>query len=83
NPYRPVSTPATAGSGGLEEMTDTSPITEQMGDFSWTDLDAVGNFAVNGNQGNDPDSLLQGFLPADMGAWDMGNFIAEDLGLSF
>ncbi|TKA62216.1 hypothetical protein B0A49_09193 [Cryomyces minteri] len=84
NPYRPVSTPATTGSGGLEEMTDTSPaITEQMGDFSWTDLDAVGNFAVNGNQGNDPDSLLQGFLPADMGAWDMGNFIAEDLGLNF
>lgn len=38
-----------------------------IGDFSWTDLDAIGNFAVNGNGGasiSDTD-WWSGFLPAD------------------
>lgn len=39
-----------------------------MGDFSWTDLDAIGNFAVNGNDGNNLGGDAEwwsGFLPAD------------------
>jgi hypothetical protein len=37
-----------------------------MGDFSWTDLGAIGEFAVNGNGGlvNDAE-WWSGFLPAD------------------
>ena len=47
-------------------------MTEQMGDFSWTDLMAVGEFAMNGNGGagvhqQDDGGLWAGFLPLDMG----------------
>jgi hypothetical protein len=88
NPYRPGSV------GGAEptptsnqSLTQDSPaVTEMMGDFSWTDLDAIGNFAVNGSGGtttNDA-NFWQGFLPADysnnflfdtlpdMDIWNMG-----------
>ncbi|KAF2157506.1 hypothetical protein K461DRAFT_273688 [Myriangium duriaei CBS 260.36] len=75
DPYRPGSltssqqtgqTPKSA-SAGLPDL--ESPVsTEKMGDFSWTDLDAIGNFAVNGNDGmdlGDNDWWAAGFLPAD------------------
>ncbi|KAF2139006.1 uncharacterized protein K452DRAFT_233226 [Aplosporella prunicola CBS 121167] len=50
---------------------------EQIGDFSWTDLSAVGEFAVNGynGQGLDQDALWGGFLPLEVGGvWDVGQF---------
>lgn len=71
NPYRPGSnsaaTPAsvsTLSAGALE----SPAVAEQMGDFSWTDLDAIGNFALNGNDGisTDPE-WWTGFLPNDNG----------------
>ncbi|KAK5134201.1 hypothetical protein LTR08_006861 [Meristemomyces frigidus] len=87
DPYRPGSLggPAT-GSSSSAPTNDSPAITEVMGDFSWTDLDAIGNFAVNGNNGasgtNDP-AWWSGFLPADsnnflfdgvpgMDDWDLG-----------
>ncbi|KAF1835644.1 hypothetical protein BDW02DRAFT_638465 [Decorospora gaudefroyi] len=51
--------------------TGESPaLTEQMGDFGWTDLGAVNEFAVHGGGGNAPTddaALWNGFLPLDMG----------------
>ena len=67
NPYRPGS----VGGGGptpgsSASLTQDSPaVTEMMGDFSWTDLDAIGNFAMNGSGGavvGDAD-FWSGFLP--------------------
>lgn len=75
DPYRPGSltssqqaghTPGSA-SGVLPDFASPAS-TEKMGDFSWTDLDAIGNFAVNGNDGmdlGDNDWWAAGFLPAD------------------
>ncbi|KAI7642663.1 hypothetical protein KC322_g20086, partial [Hortaea werneckii] len=94
NPYRPGSVggpTASAGAPGsnasVAQSNDSPALTEMMGDFSWTDLDAIGNFVVNGNQGlstsmNDP-GWWSGFLPADsnnflfdnlpgMDDWDLG-----------
>ncbi|EME45013.1 hypothetical protein DOTSEDRAFT_128825 [Dothistroma septosporum NZE10] len=84
NPYRPGSvgepTANSCASGvpasaGVQQ--DNSPaFTEPMGDFSWTDLDAIGNFAINGNGGvtiNDAE-WWSGFLPADS-----NNFLFETL----
>ena len=67
NPYRPGSGegPTSASTGSLTQ--DSPAVTEMMGDFSWTDLDAIGNFAVNGSGGinaSDAD-WWSGFLPAD------------------
>ena len=68
-PGPPRPPPSQAGSG----TTGESPaVTEQMGDFSWTDLMAVGEFAMNGNGGagvhqQDDGGLWAGFLPLDMG----------------
>jgi len=91
NPYRPGSStnlgPGPAGPASNAE-TESPVLSENlMGDFSWTDLDAIGNFAVNGNQGvatsmNDSE-WWSGFLPADsnnflydtlpgMDNWDLG-----------
>lgn len=87
NPYRPGSvggpTPASDASGG---MSSGSPaVTEVLGDFSWTDLDAIGNFALNGNGGTAVGDAewWSGFLPTDsinfmfdtlpgMNSWDLG-----------
>ncbi|KJY01426.1 transcription factor C6 like protein [Zymoseptoria brevis] len=77
NPYRPNSMGGAGASSGRRPsssaasaaITPNSPsTTEVMGDFSWTDLDAIGNFAVNGNGGliNDAE-WWSGFLPADSG----------------
>lgn len=94
NPYRPGSvggptapTGAPGSNASVAQSNDSPALTEMMGDFSWTDLDAIGNFVVNGNQGlstsmNDP-GWWSGFLPADsnnflfdnlpgMDDWDLG-----------
>lgn len=67
NPYRPGSggAPTSASTGSLTQ--DSPAVTEMMGDFSWTDLDAIGNFAVNGSGGINPSDAdwWSGFLPAD------------------
>ena len=67
NPYRPgsVGGPTSASTGSLTQ--DSPAMTEMMGDFSWTDLDAIGNFAVNGSGGVNPSDAdwWSGFLPAD------------------
>jgi len=62
NPYRPGS----IGTPHASTTSQDSPaITEQMGDFSWADLDAVGNFALYGNEGLTADAeWWTGFLPA-------------------
>lgn len=76
--------PPLAGQGGVAAHSPThsgsvgtaeSPtMTEQMGDFGWTDLGAVGDFAINGNGASGPvdeAALWSGFLPLDMG-WSAG-----------
>lgn len=68
DPYRPggltATTPASISS---KSMSNGSPaLTEPMGDFSWTDLDAIGNFALNGNDGLTGEAdWWTGFLPTD------------------
>ena len=79
NPYRPGSmgggpTPGSIGSAASHE---SPALTEPMGDFSWTDLDAIGNFAVNGSGPtmNPADNeWWSGFLPADS-----NNFLFDTL----
>ncbi|KAF2764009.1 hypothetical protein EJ03DRAFT_42969 [Teratosphaeria nubilosa] len=80
NPYRPGGvgggpTPTSTASGSLDQSSPA--LQEVMGDFSWTDLDAIGNFAVNGNNGNHLPSDIEwwsGFLPADS-----NNFLFDTL----
>jgi hypothetical protein len=64
--------------------TGESPaLTEQMGDFGWTDLGAVNEFAVHGGGGNAPTddaALWNGFLPLDMG-WNAQGLGFEGMGL--
>lgn len=87
NPYRPGSA-ITGNASNAGSMTQESPaVTEMMGDFSWTDLDAIGNFALGNNPGANVGDAewWSGFLPADS-----NNFLFEtlpgmddwDLGLS-
>ena len=64
--------------------TGESPaLTEQMGDFGWTDLNAVGDFAMHGNSGvqgpSDDNALWNGFLPLDMG-WSAQGFSLDGMG---
>jgi hypothetical protein len=63
--------------------TGESPaITEHMGDFGWTDLSAVSEFAVHGGGGHAPTddaALWNGFLPLDMG-WNAQGLGFEGLG---
>lgn len=63
--------------------TGESPaLTEQMGDFGWTDLSAVSDFAVHGGGGQgqpDDAALWNGFLPLDMG-WGAQGFGFEGMG---
>jgi hypothetical protein len=79
NPYRPGSTgiagPGPTPNSSSSVAQDSPSTTEVMGDFSWTDLDAIGNFAVNGNGGliNDAE-WWSGFLPADS-----NNFLFDTL----
>lgn len=78
NPYRPGSTGGGPTPTSATSLTQDSPaMTEMMGDFSWTDLDAIGNFAVNGNAGTNMEdtAFWSGFLPADYSS----NFLFNDL----
>lgn len=64
--------------------TGESPaLTEQMGDFGWTDLGAVSDFAIHGNAANggpqDDSALWNGFLPLDMG-WSANGFSLDGVG---
>lgn len=79
NPYRPGSVggggPTPGSVGSISQ--DSPALTEPMGDFSWTDLDAIGNFAVNGggaNNLNNDAEWWSGFLPADS-----NNFLFDTL----
>ncbi|KAF2469312.1 uncharacterized protein BDR25DRAFT_343714 [Lindgomyces ingoldianus] len=84
-------TPSQAGSIGTGE---SPAVTEQMGDFGWTDLSAVGEFAINGaGSGANVDDygLWTGFLPLDMGmgmvgqglGWDNTGLDGHELGMAF
>lgn len=81
DPYRPGSLMASqhtgqtpnSASAGLPDL-ESPESTEKMGDFSWTNLDAIGNFAVNGNDGmdlGDGDWWAAGFLPADKNSFGL------------
>jgi hypothetical protein len=53
-----------------------------MGDFGWTDLGAVSDFAMHGNNGANPaddSALWNGFLPLDMG-WSANGFSLDGVG---
>ncbi|KAK6428644.1 hypothetical protein LTR95_015214, partial [Oleoguttula sp. CCFEE 5521] len=66
NPYRPGSISGAPASVGAPSQ-DSPALTEPMGEFSWTDLDAIGNFAVNGGSAAIANEAewWSGFLPAD------------------
>ncbi|OQN97047.1 hypothetical protein B0A48_16851 [Cryoendolithus antarcticus] len=66
NPYRPGSISGAPTSVGALSQ-DSPALTEPMGEFSWTDLDAIGNFAVNGGSAAIANEAewWSGFLPAD------------------
>lgn len=91
----PVQSPSQAGSVGTGE---SPALTEHMGDFGWTDLGAVGDFAMNGSGATGPiddAALWSGFLPLDMGwssamggtglglGWDGVPFDGNELGMAF
>ncbi|KAK4994898.1 hypothetical protein LTR66_005167 [Elasticomyces elasticus] len=83
DPYRPGSlSTMTPGSIQSQPAVEESPaVTEQMGDFSWTDLDAIGNFALNGNGGvsGDNSEWWTNFLPTDAGGFGaLDGFISND-----
>lgn len=77
NPYRPGSSDSPAGS--------SPAVAEPMGEFSWTDLEAVGRYVVNGTSGleaneldwwssflpTDPNSFLYSNMP-ELDGWDPG-----------
>lgn len=70
NPYRPGSMGGSVADSNPPHPSlphDSPVMTEMMGDFSWTDLDAIGNFAVNGGVGINASETewWSGFLPAD------------------
>jgi hypothetical protein len=90
----PMHSPSQTGSA----TTGESPaVTEHMGDFGWTDLGAVGDFAINGTGAAagpiDDSAFWNGFLPLDMGwpsgitggglGWDGTSFDANELGMTF
>jgi hypothetical protein len=69
--------------------TGESPaMTEMMGDFGWTDLNAVSDFAIgqgaggNGQGQDDASALWNGFLPLDMG-WNAAGFGFEGMSGGF
>lgn len=79
----------TAAINQAESLVESSPaVTEQMGDFAWTDLMAVGDFAVNGNSAvgsySNEDAFWSGFLPMDASTgFDMGPFDNSSFAMSF
>jgi hypothetical protein len=65
---------------GSREGAEAPVLAEQMGDFGWTDLGAVSDFAVGqGAGGSDEAALWNGFLPLDMG-WSAQGFGVDGLG---
>ena len=76
NPYRPSVMEGGAPHSGSTLTEDSPAVTELMGDFSWTDLDAIGNFAEYGNVSGvaGDTSWWSGFLPADS-----NNFLYDTL----
>ncbi|KAF2200233.1 hypothetical protein GQ43DRAFT_82020 [Delitschia confertaspora ATCC 74209] len=96
-PQTPSAIPPQSSSQSGSIASGESPaVTEQMGDFSWTDLMAVGEFAMNGaGQGGQMDdgALWPGFLPLDMNmgiglvgqgvGWENGGFDGNELGMAF
>ncbi|KAF2264224.1 hypothetical protein CC78DRAFT_517384 [Lojkania enalia] len=91
-PPAPLSarTPSQAGSA------ESPAVTEHMGDFGWTDLGAIGDFAVNGSGVVGPiddTALFNGFLPLDLGwsmglgsqgvVWENGDINGNGLGMAF
>ncbi|KAH4122214.1 hypothetical protein HBI25_087430 [Parastagonospora nodorum] len=84
-----VSPGATQQSPPNSTGTGESPaMTEMMGDFGWTDLNAVSDFAIgqgpggNGQAQDDASALWNGFLPLDMG-WNAQGFGFDSLGGGF
>ncbi|KAI4738660.1 hypothetical protein E4T50_10883 [Aureobasidium sp. EXF-12298] len=68
NPYRPVSAATPASTSAASASVESPAVMDQMGDFSWTDLEGISNFAVNGNEGVSTDAeWWTGFLPTDSG----------------
>lgn len=67
--------PSSTGTG------ESPALTEHMGDFGWTDLGAVSEFAVHGagQAQDDANALWNGFLPLDMG-WSAQGFGFEGMG---
>lgn len=64
-----------AGSGSMGESPMANNVNvEAIGDFSWTDLNTIGEFAVSQGQLTGMD-VFGGFLPLEVGnVWDMGPF---------
>lgn len=66
------------------ETGESPAMTEMMGDFGWTDLNAVSDFAIgqgagaNGQNQDDASALWNGFLPLDMG-WNAAGFGYEGI----
>jgi hypothetical protein len=83
--HPPIVTPSTQQSPQNSAGTGESPaMTEMMGDFGWTDLNAVSEFAIGqAPSGNaDEAALWNGFLPLDMG-WNAQGFGFEGLSGGF
>lgn len=83
--HPPIVTPSTQQSPQNSTGTGESPaMTEMMGDFGWTDLNAVSEFAIGqAPSGNaDEAALWNGFLPLDMG-WNAQGFGFEGLSGGF
>ena len=76
NPYRPGSGVMANGPNTGSLSHESPAVTEMLGDFSWTDLDAIGNFALGNNPGANVGDAewWSGFLPADS-----NNFLFETL----
>ncbi|EUC44195.1 hypothetical protein COCMIDRAFT_27425 [Bipolaris oryzae ATCC 44560] len=75
-PQHPVLGHQTSPQASSNGTGGSPAITEQMGDFGWTDLSAVNEFAVHGGGNNtaaDDAALWNGFLPLDMG-WNAQGF---------
>lgn len=94
-PQKPYNSTSQPSPGLSSTDTGESPaLTEQMGDFGWTDLSAVSEFAVHGaaQSQEEVSALWNGFLPLDMG-WGapaqgfglegLGGFEAGELGMLF
>ncbi|KAH7075245.1 hypothetical protein FB567DRAFT_536458 [Paraphoma chrysanthemicola] len=88
--HPPIVTPSTNHQSPQNSTgTGESPaMTEMMGDFGWTDLNAVSDFAIgqgpggNGNAQQDEAALWNGFLPLDMG-WSAQGFGFDGMGGNF